>query len=326
MRYALNAACAVASNSTMSPDSETLRFLASNSADIICRCAIDTTMLYVSPSSVRVLGWTPEEMVGKRVADFVEEEDVPSFMVAVEHAASPGVEEAVSIVRMKRKEGLPCWLELHAGIVHDPETGEAIGAAVIMRDVTDRKRLEERLSALAPTDGLTGLANRRFFDQELEKEWKRTLRAGLQMSLIFLDVDHFKQFNDHYGHQFGDDCLRAVANAVREAVRREIDVVARYGGEEIAVILPNTDAAGSHLIAEDIRKAIMDLDIPHEKNEEGGGMVTASIGVSTALARYGGTMKMPESLLLSADNALYQAEREGRNRIATTLLMARQDI
>ena len=310
----------------MSPDSETLRFLASHSADIICRCAIDTTMLYVSPSSVRVLGWTPEEMVGKRVADFVEEEDVPLFMASVEHAVSPGVEEAGAIVRMKRKEGPPHWLELHAGIVHDPETGEAIEAAVIMRDVTDRKRLEERFSALAHTDGLTGLANRRFFDQELEKEWKRTLREGSQMSLIFLDVDHFKQFNDHYGHQFGDACLRAVGNAVREAVRPEIDVVARYGGEEIAVILPNTDDVGSRLVAEQVRKAIMDLHIPHAENEEGGGMVTASIGVSTALARHGGTMKMPESLLLSADNALYQAEREGRNRIATALMMARQDL
>lgn len=308
----------------MSPDSEALRFLASHSADVICRCDAKATMLYVSPSSASVLGWAPEEMTGKRISDFLVEEDIPVLAAAVEHAQSSGVKQSGVLVRIKRKNDSSIWIEIHAGIVHDAETGEAMGAAVIMRDATERKRLEESLAALAYTDGLTGIANRRAFDEELEREWTRTLREGSQMSLLLLDIDRFKQFNDRYGHQFGDDCLRAVAKAVRETVQRGSDLVARYGGEEIAVILHKTDDAGAHIVAEAILRSIADLNIPHADNEESGGVVSASIGVSTALARTGGTMKMPESLLLSADNALYQAKREGRNRIATALLMAKQ--
>jgi diguanylate cyclase (GGDEF)-like protein len=184
-----------------------------------------------------------------------------------------------------------------------------------MRDITERKLLdlEEKLSELALTDGLTGLANRRAFDEALNMEWKRTFRVGSQISLLLLDIDRFKQFNDNYGHQLGDDSLRAVSIAVRNAVRREIDIVYRYGGEEIAVVylaLPCTDSVGALAVAETVRKAIMDLRIPHMKNSEGGFMVTASVGIATALARDGGTMKMPESLLLSADQALYRAKHE----------------
>jgi diguanylate cyclase (GGDEF)-like protein len=136
-----------------------------------------------------------------------------------------------------------------------------------------------------------------------------------------LDIDHFKQFNDQYGHQAGDDCLRAVAAAVSGAVR-VTDVVSRYGGEEITVILPSTSTAGAVETAEKARSAIEALQIPHEGNPEGGGWLTVSVGVATALARLGGTMRMPESLLLAADNAMYKAKHEGRNRVATVLLIA----
>jgi diguanylate cyclase (GGDEF)-like protein len=191
-----------------------------------------------------------------------------------------------------------------------------------IRDINERKLLEEKLFALSRTDGLTGLANRRAFDEALELEWKRTLREGSQMSLLLLDIDRFKQFNDEYGHQVGDDCLCAVAAAVRDGVRRAIDIVARYGGEEIAVILPSTGPTGAVAIAESVRSAIEALRVPHAGNPEADGIVTASIGVATALARYGGTMRMPESLLMSADHALYKAKHGGRNRVATTLLIA----
>jgi diguanylate cyclase (GGDEF)-like protein len=190
-----------------------------------------------------------------------------------------------------------------------------------MRDISERKLLEEKLSRLALTDGLTGLANRRAFDEALEREWKRTAREGSQISLLLLDVDHFKPFNDRYGHQVGDDCLRAVAIAVREAVRGT-DIAARYGGEEIAVILPSTNSVGAVAAAEKVRTAVEALQITHEGNPEGGGWVTASVGAATALSRHGGTMRMPESLLLAADTAMYKAKREGRNRVATALLVA----
>jgi diguanylate cyclase (GGDEF)-like protein len=176
---------------------------------------------------------------------------------------------------------------------------------------------------MAMKDGLTGLANRRSFDETLEREWSATSRDGTQMSLLLLDVDHFKLFNDSYGHQVGDDCLRAVAAAVVAAVRPG-DIVARYGGEEMAVILPRADAACAERVAEKVREAIVALALPHAARPQGG-TVTASIGVATAVACIGGTMRMPEALLASADTALYKAKSLGRNRVEAGLLLAPAD-
>jgi diguanylate cyclase (GGDEF)-like protein len=212
-------------------------------------------------------------------------------------------------------------MEMNARFVHNPVTGEPQEVVTILRDVTARKSLEDKLATLALTDGLTGISNRRAFDESLEREWKRTLREGSEISLLLLDIDYFKRFNDLYGHQVGDDCLRAVAAAVSGAVRAT-DIVARYGGEEIAVILPSTFTSGAVEVAEKVRSAIAALQLGLGNNPEGGGNVTVSIGVATALARQGGTIKMPESLLLAADNAMYKAKHEGRNRVATALLIA----
>jgi diguanylate cyclase (GGDEF)-like protein len=174
---------------------------------------------------------------------------------------------------------------------------------------------------LALTDGLTGLLNRRAFDEALALEWKRTVRYGSQISLLLLDLDYFKRFNDQYGHLAGDDCLRAVAAAVRGAVR-DTDRVARYGGEEITVILPSTLAAGAAAAAEKIRSAVEALGIRHEGNGKCGGQVTVSIGVATAFVRQSEPMEgMPEALIHAADNAMYKAKREGRNRVVTALLI-----
>jgi diguanylate cyclase (GGDEF)-like protein len=122
----------------------------------------------------------------------------------------------------------------------------------------------------------------------------------------------------------GDDCLRAISTAVMQAVRAT-DIAARYGGEEIAVILPSTDNAGAVEVAEKVRSAIRDLRITHEGNLEGGLLVTASVGVATALARNGGSLRMPESLLLAADNAMYKAKHEGRNCVRTAVLLASKE-
>jgi diguanylate cyclase (GGDEF)-like protein len=213
------------------------------------------------------------------------------------------------------------WTEVNARVIRDEVTGEALEFVLVMRDVTERKLLEEKLSKLAMTDGLTGVANRRAFDEALEREWKRTLRHGTQISLLLLDIDHFKQFNDQYGHQVGDDCLRAVAQAAAGAVRAT-DMVARYGGEEIALILPQVDVAGARETAEKVRSVIAGLRVPHSENPEGGGWVTVSIGAATALARVGGTMRMPEGLLQAADHALYKAKHGGRNRVEGGMLLA----
>ncbi|MGD0730012.1 MAG: sensor domain-containing diguanylate cyclase [Terracidiphilus sp.] len=295
--------------------------LAEYSADVICRAGVDMKWRYVSPSSLAVLGWTPEEMMGMEAFALVHPDDLAGLNeIATRNFASDSEPERTA-ARMRKKDGTLVWIEFTARVVRDPVTGEPEEAVVTMRDVSERKMLEDELSSLALTDSLTGLANRRAFDEALDREWKRTLREGSQISLLLLDVDHFKELNDRYGHQVGDDCLRAVAFAVKKAVR-ETDIPARYGGDEIAVILPSTDTPGALGVAEKVRAAVEALRLTNEDNPEGSGWVTSSVGVATALSRQGGTMKMPESLLLAADNALYKAKRKGRNCVATALLVA----
>jgi diguanylate cyclase (GGDEF)-like protein len=196
-------------------------------------------------------------------------------------------------------------MEMNARVIRDGVAGEPREFVAVMRNITERKLIEERLLALAHTDALTGLRNRRAFDEALEREWKRTLENRSQISLLMLDIDHFKTFNDRYGHPAGDDCLRAVSAAVNSAVRAT-DVVARYGGEEIAVILPGTGSAAAVELAERIRAAI-----------EGGGAVTASIGIATAALSESGDRRTPEGLVPAADTAMYKAKAGGRNRVAT---------
>jgi diguanylate cyclase (GGDEF)-like protein/PAS domain S-box-containing protein len=303
-------------------DDTDFRFVAENSPDVICRFGLDRRLHYVSPSCQAIFGWTPEEIVAMPPFALVFPEDIPRLIEAIERDLLPGAVPTPITLRNRRRDGSIIWMEVFPSVVRDDVTGEAMESVIVMRDVTERKQMEERLAALAYTDGLTGLCNRRAFDEVLAREWKRTLQQGSQMSLILLDVDHFKQFNDAYGHQVGDDCLRAVANAVKNSVRPEIDTSARYGGEELAVILPSTDSVGAVTVAEAVRQAILRLEIVHSDNVEGRGTVSASFGVSTAIVRSGGTIKMPEGLLMSADHALYKAKHSGRNRIASTILIA----
>ncbi len=165
---------------------------------------------------------------------------------------------------------------------------------------------------LATTDALTGIGNRRNFDETLEREWERCARAVAPLSLLLLDIDCFKLFNDRYGHVEGDACLHRVAQAVRSCVKRPTDLCARYGGEEFAVILGNTEAAGARAIAEEIAQAVRALAIPHEGSQAG--CVSVSIGAATVVPA---PVIAASSLVTQADAALYQAKKEGRNRVVS---------
>jgi diguanylate cyclase (GGDEF)-like protein len=191
-----------------------------------------------------------------------------------------------------------------------------------MRDVTERKRLEQELTAMAMKDGLTGLSNRRAFDEALATAWFRTVKDDTQMSLLLLDIDRFKGFNDAYGHQTGDDCLRTIARTLQSLPLNPDDMVARYGGEEIAIILAHAGAQAAADIASQACRRVEALGLPHRLCTENGGLVTVSVGVATAMACHGGSAEMPYALLAAADRALYAAKDGGRNRVATSLLLA----
>ena len=291
------------------------------SADVIMRIGVNLRAVYVSPSSLPVLGWRPDEMVGRGPTDFVHPDDLTAVVRDGQlHLAGTNPSNAI-IHRMVRKDGGVIWVESRNRAIFDPKTHLRTDFVLVMRDITEQKILEDRLHGLALSDGLTGLANRRAFDETLERSWQQTVRCEAHMSLLLLDLDCFKNFNDHYGHQVGDDCLRVVGTALVSAISRVTDLAARYGGEEFAVILPSTDSAGAVAVARQIQSNIRQLAIPHAKNVNGSSFVTVSIGAATALCRPGGTMEMPQSLLASADAALYKAKQNGRNQTATSLLL-----
>lgn len=155
-------------------------------------------MHYVSPSCRQVLGWTPEEMCDKGPEAFVCAEDLPSVAAAHQRLFKYGVDLEPSTIRMRKKDGTFAWMEINARLVKEQNTGEPDGIVLTMRNITERKLREQELEVFALKDALTGLANRRQFDQVLEREWKHTSHKGAELSLILLDIDYFKQFNDHY--------------------------------------------------------------------------------------------------------------------------------
>jgi diguanylate cyclase (GGDEF)-like protein len=172
------------------------------------------------------------------------------------------------------------------------------------------ERANEELSRLSFVDGLTGITNRRGFDDYLAREWKRATRTGASLGLILVDVDHFKAFNDRYGHLAGDDCLKQVAQTLAANTRRPADLAARYGGEEFAVVLPDTDALEATFVAESLRAGVEALHVRHEASSTSD-HVTISLGVAACVPAPGDST---QSLLDAADQALYAAKRRGRNQ------------
>lgn len=185
-----------------------------------------------------------------------------------------------------------------------------VSAAVNRESILRQQAVE--LRSKAHVDGLTGISNRRRFDEHGEESFRHAKRTGSTISLIMIDIDFFKNFNDHYGHQKGDLCLIEVANALMQETRRPFDLVARYGGEEFVAVLPDTDADGAIHIANKMRSCVEQLGIEHAKSENSG-MVTISLGIATYFPIQQGLNF--SDLINQADKALYQAKKSGRNRI-----------
>ncbi len=284
------------------------RVLAENSADIIAMSRADGTVTYISPAIKDVLGWAPNEIEGRSVNDFVQDDYAPLF--------SGGEQSWPRMLTFPARHRDGAWVWLEASVRRlPPETGDDRYVLTI-RDVSRRKKIEDalaaenaQLQAMAVTDSLTSLANRRRFDEVLEREWRRARRDQSPLALLLIDADHFKALNDHYGHQHGDRYLRTLAQLIQGSLRRPADMAARYGGEEFAVLLPDTDLEGAYRIAEAIRQGAQDARLPHEKSDLG--VMTVSIGVDAMVPEDG---ESPEALVRRADAALYAAKRQGRNR------------
>ena len=277
---------------------------------------------YIGPQIENLLGYRQDSW--KTVEDWaarMHEDDrhyvvnfcVSQSMAGVDHEAD---------YRALTKDGGYVWIRDVVHVVRRDD-GEVDSLVGFMFDITDRKRNEEQLlemqkqlEALSFEDGLTGAANRRMFDTRLDEEFETARRSGQSLTLMLIDIDHFKQFNDLYGHLQGDDCLVKVAGALKGLGRRRRDLVARYGGEEFAILLPETDAEAARAMAERCRAIVSALKVPHEKSECSD-FVTASIGVGTVSPSP--TMEC-RSFVQSVDKLLYAAKKNGRNRVSSAVL------
>lgn len=199
-----------------------------------------------------------------------------------------------------------------------------VRAALRLKREMDRRKAREdelsqanaKLEQLTRIDGLTGVSNRRHFDEILEREAARAQRQARPLAVAMIDIDHFKLYNDSYGHQEGDDCLKQVAVALKNALRRPGDHVARYGGEEFVAVMPETDLAGATVVAEELRQAVEQLAIPH-KSSPVAPVVTISVGVASCLPTKG----LPSARIVeAADSALYRSKSAGRNRVTANQL------
>ena len=232
--------------------------------------------------------------------------------------------------RLKRNpatQGIPVIFVTAKNDAKDEEEGLRLGAmdyivkpfhlAIVKARVRNHVSLKLRtdmLESLALIDGLTGIANRRRFDEALKHEWKRAMRSGTHLALVMADIDHFKAYNDHYGHGAGDQCLKSVAHALSGELGRASDLLARYGGEEFIAIMPDTENAGAQVLAERWRASVAALTLPHQFSSVAD-HVTISVGYASITPS---PEQSPTDLLELADKMLYAAKEQGRNRVCGT--------
>jgi diguanylate cyclase (GGDEF)-like protein/PAS domain S-box-containing protein len=308
-------------------DSETrYRLLAEYSTDMVFQLDGDLVRRYVSPACREILGYEPEQLVGAQPLAMVHPDDVERLGAICQFVIRGVTQRATIVYRIRHRDGRWIWVEAQLRTLNDPESGAPSGMLIgALRDISQRKAAEDqleevnrRLEALAGQDGLTGLANRRTFDDALAREHRRAGRDRTRLAMIMIDVDRFKAFNDRYGHPAGDDALRRVSRAIESTLRRPGDVAARYGGEEFAVLLPGADESAGAIIADRIRRAVLDLAIEHD--ESPAGVVTISAGVASVAP--GAFDSSLAALVADADRALYRAKANGRNAIVYASALA----
>jgi diguanylate cyclase (GGDEF)-like protein/PAS domain S-box-containing protein len=287
-----------------------------NSRDVIIIADFNGHRKYVSSAALTMGGWNPEELVNQGSLELLHEDDKTMATDVLRNLRIDGKDATIEC-RVRNRDGEYFWIESNLRLMRDHETGHPSGILNVVRDISERKKTEQRLQeaysaveALAITDALTGLANRRHFDQYLAAEWRRSMRDRQPISLLMLDADKFKAYNDTYGHQRGDNCLKQIAEACMDVVSRPGDLVARFGGEEFVVVLPNTENEGAMHVGNEICEALRSRRLPHSGNLPG--VVTISAGCATLIPGFG---KHAPELIEMADKALYKAKNNGRDQV-----------
>lgn len=283
------------------------------------------TFAYIGPQIETLLGWSQASWVSAE--DWAtrmhpdDREKVVQFCIA---QSQNGVDHEADY-RALTAAGDYVWIRDVVHVVRD-DNGEVDALIGFMFDISERKKTEEQLLTLQKQleeysykDGLTGVANRRMFDMVLATEWANAQRTQQPLSLILLDIDHFKQYNDHYGHIQGDDCLKHVGQALSRAASRPRDFVGRFGGEEFVLVLPETDEAAARHIAERCRQQVRQQRIAHARSAVSS-LLTISLGVGTIVP---GAHDRPLDFLNSVDKLLYQAKQRGRDRLEVARAPAR---
>ncbi|HTH96080.1 MAG TPA: diguanylate cyclase [Stellaceae bacterium] len=302
------------------------RLIAENMGDIIIVADHSLRISYASQQSGAVYGKTAPELIGRPLVEQMHPEYRAAFLATCQTVLdgqdpppcimlAPGIRDRIA--PSEAAPDNPMWIEVAVRPMPDKAEGGPGGIVIVTRDVTARKNAEDKLAEanrqlhlLAVSDALTDLGNRRLFDETLPREWRQAGRRFEPLSMLMVDVDHFKKFNDRFGHLEGDACLRRVADAIRHTTSRPGDLATRYGGEEFAILLPNTDDGGALHLAERLRQAVRGLGIDHPDNPHG--RVTVSIGVATIVPRRDLNR---ETLVARADRALYGAKKDGRNQV-----------
>lgn len=292
---------------------ERLRTIVNNMAEGLLIIEADGRIQFTNPACDKYLGYRENALAGSHISDLL------NPMVAQEYldyfsryAGAPGAAHHHGtrevIIRHRNGSSVCMDLTLTPMYLRQPLF---IG---LLHDITHHKQSEDALQRAAMVDPLTKIANRRHFDSFLEKEWQRSMRSGLPLSLVVLDVDHFKLYNDTLGHPAGDACLQQVAQAIASHAMRTTDLAARYGGEEFVLLFAETPADAARTLAETIRAHIEALQIPHPRSTTSA-WLTVSIGVATILPHQ---LDNTESLFVAADRAMYVAKENGRNQVRCT--------
>ena len=305
----------MANHVDMEPDNAVYKTLLESTRAIPWRIDWKTMKFtYIGPQIEALLGWTPESWVG--VDDWAgrmhpdDRETVVNFCVS---QSQSGVDHEADY-RALTRDGSYVWIRDVVHVVR--KDGEVEALVGFMFDISERKkneeellRLQRELEILSYKDGLTNISNRRMLDVVFQREWASAYRNQQPLSLILLDIDFFKEFNDQYGHVVGDECLRRVAGLLDAAAARPRDLVARFGGEEFVLVLPETDADAAVAVAERCRGLVLDEMIQHSRSRVGA-CLSISLGVGTIVPS---DQDSPDAFIEAVDRLLYRAKAQGRN-------------